>query len=61
MERLSRYGIVVARILIAIFFMLNALGVIDQSIPARDMAQRGVVNRLLVYTPRGQHPIARTE
>ncbi len=42
MQRLSQYGIVGARILIAIVFLLNALGVIDQSIPAQDMAQRGV-------------------
>ncbi len=30
MERLSRYGILIARVMISIVFLLNALGVIDQ-------------------------------
>jgi putative oxidoreductase len=42
MDRYSRYARVVARVLIAMVFVLNGLGIIDQTIPAREMAERGV-------------------
>jgi uncharacterized membrane protein YphA (DoxX/SURF4 family) len=42
MERISANGIWLARVLIAMVFILNAIGVIDQTIPAREMAERGL-------------------
>ena len=41
MKSLSETAIRFARILVAIVFVLNALGVIDQSIPAKEMVERG--------------------
>ena len=41
MEQSARYGLLTARILIAVVFLLNAFGIIDQSIPARELAERG--------------------
>jgi putative oxidoreductase len=41
MERFSKDGVVVARILISIVFVLNAFGIIDQAIPAREMVEHG--------------------
>jgi putative oxidoreductase len=40
-EKYSRYGMMAARILISMVFLLNAFGVIDQSVPAHEMAARG--------------------
>jgi putative oxidoreductase len=40
-EQSARYGLLTARILIAVVFLLNALGIIDQSIPARELVERG--------------------
>jgi putative oxidoreductase len=42
MERLSRGGLVAARILISVVFVLNGLGIIDQTIPAKELMERGV-------------------
>ena len=39
---LPTYGIVLARGLLALIFLLNALGLIDQSQPAQEMIARGV-------------------
>src|SRR5579871_2806830 len=41
MEQSARYGLLAARILVAVVFLLNAFGIIDQSIPARELAERG--------------------
>ena len=41
-ERLSHYGIWLARVLIALVFLFNATGIIDQSKPAHEMVERGV-------------------
>ncbi len=41
MERLSHYGIVVARVLASLVFVLNGFGVIDQTIPAKELIERG--------------------
>lgn len=41
MQRLSITAAAAARLLISVVFLLNALGIIDQSIPAREMAERG--------------------
>jgi len=40
-EQSARYGLLTARILIAVVFLLNAFGIIDQSIPARELVERG--------------------
>jgi putative oxidoreductase len=42
MKSLSKNAIRLARILIAIVFVLNAIGIIDQTIPAKEMMERGV-------------------
>lgn len=42
MEQLARYGLLTARILIAVVFLLNGFGIIDQSLPARELAERGI-------------------
>src|SRR5580700_9164267 len=41
MYRLSTHGIVVARILISVVFVLNGFGVIDQTVPAKELIERG--------------------
>jgi len=41
MSRLSYGGIVAARILIAVVFVLNGLGIVDQTIPAKELMERG--------------------
>jgi len=46
-EQLARYGLVTARILIAVVFLLNAFGIIDQSIPARELVERGAPANLV--------------
>ena len=47
MERLSRYGILIARVMISMVFLLIAPGVIDQNIPAREMMERGAPSGLV--------------
>jgi uncharacterized membrane protein YphA (DoxX/SURF4 family) len=42
MNRLSTNTVLVARILISAVFVLNAFGIIDQTIPAKELAARGV-------------------
>ena len=42
MKALSENAIRFARVLIAIVFVLNAIGIIDQTIPAKEMMERGV-------------------
>ena len=42
MKSLSKNAIRLARVLIAIVFVLNAIGVIDQTVPAKEMMERGV-------------------
>jgi putative oxidoreductase len=41
------YLLVLGRVLISTVFILNALGIIDQSIPAREMVERGAPPRLV--------------
>jgi putative oxidoreductase len=41
-QTLPTYGIVLARCLLALIFLLNASGMIDQSKPASEMRDRGV-------------------
>ena len=40
MERFSRYGTLIARVMISMVFLLNALSAIDQNILAREMMER---------------------
>ena len=42
MNRLSTNIILLARILISAVFVLNAFGIINQTIPAKELAERGV-------------------
>lgn len=42
MGRFSSYGVMTARILISLVFVLNAIGIIDQTVPAREMMERGI-------------------
>ena len=49
MERLSRYGILIARVMISMVFLLNALGVIDQTEAARELAARGAPANLVPF------------
>jgi putative oxidoreductase len=39
---ISKVGVQIARVLIAIIFLLNALGIIDQSRPVQEMIARGI-------------------
>src|SRR6201994_551559 len=47
MERLSGYGTPIARVMISMVFLLNALGVIDQTEAARELAARGAPPNLV--------------
>jgi putative oxidoreductase len=49
MERLSRHGILIARVMISMVFLLNALGVIDQTEAARELAARGAPSNLVPF------------
>lgn len=49
MGRLEHYGIWTARLLIALVFLLNATGVIDQSKPAQEMAERGIPPSIIPF------------
>ena len=49
MEQYARYGLLTARILIAVVFLLNAFGIIDQSIPASELADRGAPASLVPF------------
>ena len=42
MQPLSQNAIRLARVLVAIVFVLNAIGIVDQTIPAKEMMERGV-------------------
>src|SRR4051794_12964594 len=46
---LPTYGIVLARCLLALIFLLNAVGMIDQSTPAQEMTKRGVPARIVPF------------
>jgi len=41
-EQWARYGLLTARVLIAVVFLLNGSGIIDQSLPARELVERGI-------------------
>jgi putative oxidoreductase len=41
MKQFAVYLLVLGRVLMSVVFILNALGIIDQSIPAHEMVERG--------------------
>lgn len=47
MDGLAVYGMAASRILISMVFILNALGIIDQTIPAKEMIERGAPPQLV--------------
>src|SRR5580692_5091822 len=49
MERSSRYGILIARVMISMVFLLNGLGVIDQTEAARELVARGAPSHLVPF------------
>lgn len=42
MERSTRWFLICARVLMALVFLLNGFGIINQAIPAKEMMERGV-------------------
>jgi uncharacterized membrane protein YphA (DoxX/SURF4 family) len=49
MEQGSRYGMTVARVLVATIFLLNAAGVVDQSVAAPELAEHGAPPNLVPF------------
>ena len=49
MQQLSKYSIIAARFLVAIIFLLSAIGVIDQAEVARLLVERGTPPNLAPY------------
>ena len=49
MKALSENALRFARVLIAVLFVLNAIGIIDQTIPAKEMMERGVPAALVPW------------
>ena len=47
--QLHRYSMIIARIMVAMVFLLNAIGVIDQTQAARELAERGAPANLVPY------------
>ena len=41
MDRLSHYALVVARVLISVVFILNSVGISDQTISAKELMEPG--------------------
>lgn len=49
MERYLGWLLVAARLLVTIVFLLNGFGIIDQTIPAREMLERGVPSGCIAF------------
>ncbi len=47
MDRYSRYGVVLGRILISAVFVVNGLGIVDQRVAAKELAEAGVSTGLV--------------
>ena len=47
MDRYSRYGVVLGRILISAVFVVNGLGIVDQRLAAKELAEAGVSTGLV--------------
>ena len=41
MDRLTHYALAMARVLISVVFILNIVGIIDQTISAKELRERG--------------------
>ena len=41
MDRLTHYALAMARVLISVVFILNSVGIIDQTIFAKELMERG--------------------
>ena len=41
MDRLTHYALAMARVLISVVFILNIVGIIDQTISAKELMERG--------------------
>jgi hypothetical protein len=39
MDRYSRYGVILGRILISAVFIVNGLGIVDQRVAAKELAE----------------------
>lgn len=44
-----RYGIIVARLLVSLVFLLNAIGVVDQAEAARELMERGAPANMVPF------------
>jgi putative oxidoreductase len=49
MNQLGLRGQLLARIFISLVFLLNALGIIDQTVPAHEMIERGLPQSLVPF------------
>jgi len=49
MEQVSRYGMTASRFLVAMIFLLNATGIVDQSVAARELAEHGAPPDLVPF------------
>jgi uncharacterized membrane protein YphA (DoxX/SURF4 family) len=49
MKALSENALRFARVLIAVLFVLSAIGIVDQTIPAKEMMERGVPAALVPW------------
>jgi uncharacterized membrane protein YphA (DoxX/SURF4 family) len=47
MDRYSRYGVILGRILISAVFIVNGLGIVDQRMAAKELAEAGVSSALV--------------
>jgi uncharacterized membrane protein YphA (DoxX/SURF4 family) len=57
MKALSENALRFARVLIAVLFVLNAIGIIDQTIPAKEMMERGVPAALVPWCMFAGRPL----
>jgi putative oxidoreductase len=56
MDRFSSYAAILARVLISLVFLLNAIGIVDQSVAAKELAERGApvsIVPFLMFVGRG--------
>ena len=49
MERSNRWLLIGARVFLAVVFLLNGFGVINQAIPAKEMMERGVPQAIVPF------------
>ena len=54
MDRYNRGLMIVARILVAMVFILNGFGIINQAIPAKEMMERGVPAAIVLFMIAGR-------